>query len=647
MVKTRKAHFGILLMLTSGCYFGLDDLDRSPGQADGETTNAPNDTDGDATTPSDDDDPTDDASTSDGSDGPEPTFDCLDEEQWFKNTLESSCSGCHGPALSEGDFGNVTDIFGLVRDQRIIGGDPDESELYQRITGQTDLQIMPPAGPLDQASIDRIATYIGECATLPPCENAGEVLDLDAQMKLMADDIRTIERDERPNIRYLTLTHFHNAGYCSDQIQPWRDAITHAVNALSTEPNIALPKVVEGSFDTIYRIDMRDYGWDEVVTTIVDTDDPLGNGERPEALTFEDKWDLMCFDMLKAYVPDAELGDGAAGDLQADADQGCVSLMGDEFVFRAMQPPTVHDVLELPLTIQETDLKFLTEPRTVQQEELKVVRAGLADSGVSLNNRLVERLQQPDGRYYWVSYDFAAQQNREENLFESPIGPADPFQNLLVDEDRFFVEAGGEALIQLPNGLMVGMLYTSPASAAAGIRLNKAPTNIVQDKQTDDGAVLNETSCLTCHENGLLAFDDEILPNVENNRGLVDGETLQVMREIYPDSEVFRQIVKDDSESYLEAKEDLEIELDPPVDAIFANYRFYTFLPVATDLVRGEIGFDENALRDCIEGIDAWNPLDEIEGGFVPRAVLDARFDDCIQILGLGVPVSQIALENL
>src|SRR5207249_4761285 len=80
-------------------------------------------------------------------------------------------------------------------------------------------------------------------------------------------------------------------------------------------------------------------------------------------------------------------------------------VRADWFVFAASRPPLYHEVLQLPDTdaALEKDLKIDVE---ADIREGRVARAGFNGSGVSRNNRLIERHGTAHGAY-WKSYDFA------------------------------------------------------------------------------------------------------------------------------------------------------------------------------------------------------------------------------------------------
>ncbi|WP_436425189.1 hypothetical protein, partial [Enterococcus faecium] len=68
-------------------------------------------------------------------------------------------------------------------------------------------------------------------------------------------------------------------------------------------------------------------------------------------------------------------------------------------------------------------------------------RAAFQRSGVSQNNRLIERHPSRSG-FFWTSYDFAGNRDRQ-SLFSFPLGPNGP---------NAFHHDGGETIFSLPNG---------------------------------------------------------------------------------------------------------------------------------------------------------------------------------------------------
>ena len=162
----------------------------------------------------------------------------------------------------------------------------------------------------------------------------------------------------------------------------------------------------------------------------------------------------------------------------------------DWFLATASLPPLYHDILDLPETDDELERELgIDVAKNLQSAQgFRVWRAGLNDSGVSKNNRVVERHQFQHGAY-WKSYDFAGNVG-VRNIFDHPLT---------------FRHDGGEIVFNLPNGLQA--YYISDAS---GSRIDEAPTRIVSNPDERDGIVRNGISCIGCHTEGMKTFEDEV-----------------------------------------------------------------------------------------------------------------------------------------
>ena len=122
-------------------------------------------------------------------------------------------------------------------------------------------------------------------------------------------------------------------------------------------------------------------------------------------------------------------------------------------------------------------------------------RAGFNNSGVSTNNRVVERHTSRYGAY-WKSYDFAGSVGAQ-NIFTHPLN---------------FNHDGGEAIFNLPNGLQGYYLVN-----ASGFRLDEAPINIVSNPAASDPTVRNGLSCIGCHTEGMKTLEDQVRSVIESN----------------------------------------------------------------------------------------------------------------------------------
>src|SRR5262249_44240885 len=128
------------------------------------------------------------------------------------------------------------------------------------------------------------------------------------------------------------------------------------------------------------------------------------------------------------------------------ADSDLPYLRGDWFVATASRPPLYHTLLGLPTQAQALEQRLEVN---VVQDFLrgKLARAAFLTSGVSKQNRLVDRHEAIHGAY-WKSYDFKTNEG-SGNLLKHPLGPVfadNPFPR------QAFEHAGGELIFNLPNG---------------------------------------------------------------------------------------------------------------------------------------------------------------------------------------------------
>ena len=227
----------------------------------------------------------------------------------------------------------------------------------------------------------------------------------------------------------------------------------------------------------IFYIDLRHYEWDvnDAWTQI--------EGAYPYHISF----DASTQTTLKAQLER----------LQTETKSNIPSVHVDWFVATAATPPLYHDILSLPLTDKELETRLAVNvDRNLRDAPgVRVWRAGFNNSGVSNNNRMVERHAFRDGAY-WKSYDFAGNVGTQ-NIFTHPLS---------------FTHDGGEAIFNLPNGLQGYYLAN-----ASGFRLDDAPINIVSNPAASDPTVRNGLSCFGCHTEGMKTFEDQVRSVIESN----------------------------------------------------------------------------------------------------------------------------------
>ena len=162
---------------------------------------------------------------------------------------------------------------------------------------------------------------------------------------------------------------------------------------------------------------------------------------------------------------------------------------------------------------------------------IDVWRAGFNNSGVSNNNRMVERHASQHGAY-WKSYDFAGSVGTQ-NIFTHPLD---------------FTHDGGEVIFNLPNGLQGYYLVN-----ASGSRLDAAPINIVSNPAASDPTVRNGISCFGCHTEGMKTFEDQVRSVIESNTNPTYDKA-QALR-LYVEQSEMNTLLGEDTERYKEALE--------------------------------------------------------------------------------------------
>ena len=383
--------------------------------------------------------------------------------------LETHCIDCHG------EFGSYTDALvieynALITERAVIPRNPQASELYMRMLGDTDTGSQMPLGkdPLSAQSIAIIRRWID--AGAPDWELISkpkrQFITTEAMLQTIYKHTISLTEFDRQFARYFTLTHLYNAGARDDNLRAYRKALSKLVNSLSWGKRVKKPIPIDLEA-TIFYIDLRDYHWDYEL-------DSKG-----------DPW----YKIQQAYPYNITFTASAYKSLCALTECEVPFVRADWFIANASLPPLYYNILDLPKTDKEleTQLEVNVAANIKTAPGKRVWRAGFNKSGVSRNNRVVERHESQHGAY-WKSYDFKGNAGKQ-NIFIHPLD---------------FIHDGGEIIFNLPNGLQAYYLTT-----ASGTRLDAAPIDIVSTRARDP-VVRNGLSCMGCHTEGIKTFTDEV-----------------------------------------------------------------------------------------------------------------------------------------
>ena len=429
--------------------------------------------------------------------------------------FEQSCLICHGP---DGAYKETLLIEhnALIQNGTVVPGNPDASELYNRLVTTDAAKRMPlQQPPLSAQSINTIRNWIlaGAPDWAATSTNNGNFIAPDEILNTIETHLMSLPSFDRAFARYFTMTHFYNAGETSVILQEYRKALFKLVNSLSWGVEVINPKPIDPQ-GAIFYIDLRHYEWDR----------NDGWTQIEAAYPYHIGFEALTQTTLRAQLTR----------LQGETKSDIPSVHVDWFLATASTPPLYHELLSLPLTDSglETRLGVDVDRNLRDAPGVRVWRAGFNNSGVSNNNRMVERHKSIHGAY-WKSYDFAGSVGTQ-NIFTHPLN---------------FTHDGGEVIFNLPNGLQGYYLVN-----AFGSRLDAAPINIVSNPAASDPTVRNGLSCFGCHTEGMKTFEDQVRSVIESTANPAYDKA-QALR-LYVEKSEMDGLVSEDMDRYKGALEE-------------------------------------------------------------------------------------------
>jgi serine/threonine-protein kinase len=529
--------------------------------------------------------------------------------------LRKHCLECHG---KEGEKVRgklkVLDRSILLDPERgiVVPRKPDESELIKQVESES----MPP-GTRPKLSAEERKALRDWIAAGAPVVAAPETIKTDTDpvrrplggdyvLQSVLNDVRKLPAADRKDVRYFSLTHLLAAGVTRDELNDHRDALARAVNFLSWKRTLVRPAVVEPTH-TVFRIDLRDLGWDRPL---------LRKGENSghnlfDLALLEYPYGVLSTEsvayqsLLREFVQ------------QANLIRPIPCIRADWFVSVATQPPLYHDFLGLPTTLSDLE-RLLDVDSAADVRDGQAVRGGMASSGVSLNNRVVERHTGKFGGY-WKSFDFRTSQG-PENIFQDPVD---------------LHPSGGEMIFALPNGLHGYFICN-----AKGERIDSAPTAIVVDSYAADRAVRTGLACMRCHERGVKTFTDAVRPTLLKVSGQSGFDRAAALR-LYPGQQAIDKLLRADEDAFLAALRSLHGRA-PAGEPLRPVSRRYLDEPLSLDTVAAELGLpDARGLRDTFRlPVFARAGLGLLATGEkVHRDAWEAEFDRAVKPLRAGIPI--------
>ncbi len=543
-----------------------------------------------------------------------------------RRILGTYCHRCHKGEGSESGYAfNVKHAASLIDGSVVVESDSESSELYGAMfRGRMPPRNRPQLPRPSAEEVEIVKRWIEAGAKEFPTPKPRDPISLKTTLQQIHRHVSDASRDDLTNLRFFSLTHLYNdPDVDEDYLRTTRAALSKAINGMSWEPRISLPKAIDDN-QTVFAIDLSELGWtrehwNELVA------------KYPYAVSYGSQ-------------DDSEL-DELDGKIQRmRGSRESYILRADWFVAVATKPPLYHSLL-FDLTLPElrqrhSDPKNTSNPRSMTVDDLeqflgvhrfanilsgKAQRAGFTESGVSGQNRLVEWHPLQGRGYYWISYDFKSS-NRTASLSEFPLGPSfdkNPFNDLAFEHD------GGEVIFSLPNGLQGYMLIDGK-----GNRIDAGPIEVVSDslKTSGNEQIVTGLSCMACHRKGMIETPDD---ETRAYSGALGDAKRQVVR-LYPDNAEMKRIIETNQKSFAPA---LEAATEPFLDSAKGSVddqpepigevaRHYFLDSMTIETVAAELGVTRATLESSLRGDPVLQRLGLRvllrEGGSIKRAAWES-----------------------
>ena len=518
--------------------------------------------------------------------------------------FQQNCLNCHG---ASGPYKEelLIDRTALIDTKVVIPGDPENSEFYKRLLGPTENGPQMPLNlpSLSPEAVETIARWITVGAPDWDVQHDINFITTDTILDTIQTHLESLDPFDRPSARYFTMTHLYNAGESPETLSDYGIALSKLVNSLSWKFEITNPTPIDEA-QTIFYIDLRRYEWNDIRTNVWAQIEQV----YPYNIAFDPETQAGLLDKLTQ--------------LQTETGSTVPFVHVDWFLATASLPPLYHDILDLPQTdrVLEAQLEVNVAGNIRNAPGVDVWRAGFNDSGVSSNNRVVERHASRYGAY-WKSYDFAGSVG-SQNIFTHPLD---------------FTHDGGEIVFNLPNGLQAYLLVD-----ANGDRLEDAPIDIVSNPAASDPTVRNGLSCIGCHTQGMKKFEDSVRAAIEQDQN-PPYDKIQALR-LYPEQSILDDLVQKDTIRFQQALE----KIGGPFADDASRQRFFKKLenePIQRfhELFQAPLGASHAAAAVGLETVEFLAQVREKqslknlglqtltdENGTVKRDAWTSNFDDVI-----------------
>ncbi len=530
--------------------------------------------------------------------------------------MERRCAACHqagrlAPGRRADGFANVLALNELAKDpDLVLPGNPHGSRLFaeakklqQPHHALTDGSADPKALAEDLLTIhDWIQSL--SAGTQSGCV-ARETIDMRGMLSAIAADVEAQLGRRRKGMRYLTLSHLHNACASEPSMIRYRQGVVKLLNSLSRgSAPVELRTVDEAK--TILAFNLDDLQWSK------------------------EDWSRLIAGYPYGVRPDTTLYDTVVGQTETPLPW----LRADWFAYTASRSPLYYKLLKLPVSYAELQ-KELKIDVAENIEKLLAARAGLQNSSQSKHNRLIERHGLEDG-YFWTTYDFLSGKP-EQDLLTRPLGPTGP--NAFQHDDS-------QSLFSLPNGFVAYFLSNSEGQRQDGGSPDVPPAPGQADHRTQ-----NAISCFGCHAQGVIRVRDQIRDQVLASLE-ISAESRKIIEALYKSADEMDKLLDQDADRFKAAMR--KAGLDPDLDAAGRGVESIAFLSrqygkaLGLRQLAAEYGIAQAALAEALQGAGGIRIglKRRLEQGTVPRRLVEDLFGNLIAVVSDDEPIKLEAAQT-
>lgn len=421
---------------------------------------------------------------------------------------------------------------------------------------------------------------------------------IDSLLESMLDDLVTLEVEQRSFTRYVLTSNQFNSGACSSDLTKAGHGLNKLLNMTSTRPSVVEATQLEGT-PTIYRIDLRDYGWDQELSV---RGRPYANGWQamvalnPYAVRYSGVDALTLRRLANAEIP------WVYADSMANA-----VMLGD--LYYAMIGAEGRTLLDFSQEVLGLDLiAEVDEGRAVLaggtkgwSEDTVVPPSENFRRGYRTGSTAIQRSANfTTGQVLWATAITDQFCCVGESIFDYPL--------------RFVGDYASDTTIafSLPNQMLAHVVYDE------------------ENKVVLQGAALfrppwvppTPLSLLAWHALGFPLIVDEIRDVVEANRFNFNSSDFENVMTVYPEAEEFAAIAAADFVPVRTALRQAGIpdDVEEPVSISVRQFRE----PVGLQSMAGDLGVAAQVLGENLRQLPA--DLQDLDSKAIPRAVAADNF---------------------